>query len=137
MININITVDSTETIGLLERLNEKNKNWKQELIDIGSTLLRSFDLNFTEQGRPIKWVQSERAKKRGGMTLVDTGRLRSSSTVIAYENNIFEVTEKTLNAGSDLEYAKYLQADRPFIMLQEQDYKEIENIMIKGIDEIL
>lgn len=62
-----------------------------------------FQDSFTNQGFTdktlIKWQPSRVAKKRGGATLVDSGRLRGSIRVTNVTSNSFRV-------GSDVPYAE-------------------------------
>lgn len=53
---------------------------KKKLFDrIWFTVMsKSIALNFKGGGRPKKWARSQRAIKQGGVTLSDTGRLKSS-----------------------------------------------------------
>lgn len=115
----------------------KNRDWSQELFDIGILLLRSVDLNFRDQGRPTRWKESKAAQQRNGMTLVDTGRLRRSVSVFGNEDNIFKLTPSHLQLSTDVEYAKYLQEDRPFLMIQEEDIRNMEKVINRTIERIL
>ena len=114
----------------------KNRNWSQELFDIGIILLRSQDLNFRDQGRPDRWVPTQAALNRNGMTLVNTGRLRRSVSILGNEDNIFTLKPLSLTISSDVPYAKYHQEERPFLMIQEEDIRNMELIMNKAIERI-
>lgn len=62
-----------------------------------------FQDSFVNQGFTdktlVKWQQSRAAKRRGGATLVDSGRLRGSIRVTNVNQNSFRV-------GSDVPYAE-------------------------------
>lgn len=120
-----------------QNLELKNRDWSQELFDIGILLLRSVDLNFRDQGRPTRWKQSKSAQERNGMTLVDTGRLRRSVSVFGDPDNKFKVTPVRLQISTDVEYAKYLQEDRPFLMVQDEDLVNMEKVINRTIERIL
>lgn len=137
---MDINVDITGLASLRARFSNlqlKNRDWSQELFDIGLLLLRSVDLNFRDQGRPDKWKESAVAQQRNGMTLVDTGRLRRSVSVFGDEDNVFKVLPSKLTISTDVEYAKYLQEDRPFLMIQEEDIKNMERVINRTIERIL
>ena len=135
-MNIEIDINSFGTQELLRKLEAKQNNWTQELYDIGAVMLRSIDQNFTQQGRPTRWQPSQAALKRNGMTLVDTGRLRRSVSIIGDPDNIFKMTNNSLRMSTDVPYAKYLQEDRPFLMVQDEDIKMMEQIIIRGLNNL-
>ncbi len=113
-MDIRIDIQSKLTTDLIAKLATKQDNWKQELHDIGILLLRSIDKNFTYQGRPVRWKQSQSAINRHGMTLVDTGRLRRSVTVVGGSDNVFDLNPTILKMSTQVPYAKYLQEPWPF-----------------------
>lgn len=134
-IDVNVTgLDALKA--KFQRFQVKQRNWSQELFDIGILLLRSQDLNFRDQGRPDRWTPSQAAINRNGMTLVDTGRLRRSVSILGNEDNIFKVQPLSLVISTDVPYAKYLQDERPFLMIQEEDIRNMELIMNKAIERI-
>lgn len=135
-MNIDIDINLGSTQELLRKLALKQGNWKQELYDIGVYMLRSIDLNFAQQGRPIQWVPSFAAQQRNGMTLVDTGRLRRSVSILGDSDNVFDLENTRLRMSTDVEYAKYLQDDRPFLMVQDQDITVMQNIVSRGLDRL-
>lgn len=120
----------------IQKLQAKQGDWSRELTDIGLLLLRSVDKNFQQQGRPTRWRQSQAARNRNGMTLIDTGRLRRSTTISADPNNIFRVSNNELNISSQVPYAKYLQKDRPFLMIQDEDIRNIERYLLNVINNL-
>lgn len=120
----------------IQKLQAKQGDWSRELTDIGLLLLRSVDKNFQQQGRPTRWQQSQAARNRNGMTLIDTGRLRRSTTISGDPNNIFRVSNNELNISSQVPYAKYLQKDRPFLMIQDEDIRNIERYLLNVINNL-
>lgn len=146
MIDISVSWDNPEKLGAIENLKKRfDKGFKKELDqDVSIIVLRSLDLNFKMQGRPTKWIPSKAAKARNGMTLVDTGRLRRSLSVKGDTNQFYKVGRYTLSVGSKLPYAKthdqgltvrlwgkypYKFPERPFIMLQEKDRQNINDLI--------
>lgn len=89
-VRLKITIDETPLISALDRI-EKGMVDTTPLMDaIGAVLVegtqRRFETGTTPRGR--KWKQSLRAKERGGITLVDTGRLLSSITHAADKDEV-------------------------------------------------
>lgn len=134
MIDVDINLGNTQE--LLRKLALKQNDWKQELHDIGILMLRSIDKNFTEQGRPIRWVPSLAAQQRNGMTLVDTGRLRRSVSILGDTDNIFDLENTRLRMSTDVEYAKYLHNDRPFLVVQDEDIRNMQDIITRSLDRL-
>lgn len=67
------------------------------LEEIGEIVKLSVKRNFEDGGRPGKWKTSKRAAAQGGVTLSDTGRLRSSITSL--------VSGKVVEIGTNVKYA--------------------------------
>ena len=133
---VNIDLDSALVNEKLEKIAQKQGNWTQELYDSGLYMLRSMDLNFAMQGRPTRWNQSLAAQNRQGMTLVDTGRLRRSVTSIVSSDTRWNLKKDSLSISTNVPYAKYLQEERPFLMIQEQDIQNIINIFRNSIESL-
>lgn len=133
---VNIDLDSALVNEKLEKIAQKQGNWTQELYDSGVYMLRSMDLNFAMQGRPTRWNPSLAAQKRQGMTLVDTGRLRRSLTSIVTGDTRWDLKKDSLSISTNVPYAKYLQEERPFLMIQEQDIQNIINIFRNSIESL-
>lgn len=133
---VNIDLDSALVNEKLEKIAQKQGNWTQELYDSGVYMLRSMDLNFAMQGRPTRWNPSLAAQKRQGMTLVDTGRLRRSVTSIVSGDTRWNLKKDSLSIGTNVPYGKYLQEERPFLMIQEQDIQNIINIFRNSIESL-
>ena len=133
---VNIDLDSALVNEKLEKIAQKQGDWTQELYDSGIYMLRSMDLNFAMQGRPNRWTQSLAAQKRQGMTLVDTGRLRRSVTSIVSSDTRWRLKKDSLSISTNVPYAKYLQEERPFLMIQEEDIQNIINIFRNTIESL-
>jgi phage gpG-like protein len=135
-MDIEININSFDTQELLRKLQLKQNDWTQELYDIGVLMLRSIDLNFDRQGRPTAWTPSQAAQKRNGMTLVDTGRLRRSVSILGDPDNLFDLKKTSLKMSTDVDYAKYLHEERPFLVVQDEDLRNMEQIVIRGLDNL-
>lgn len=90
---------------LLKNCNNLKKTLKVIARDMKNETLRNFDNEKSYLG--IRWKKSNRAKKDGGKTLQDTGRLYNSFTRYS-DNNVARVGTKiiyarTLNKGIDKE----------------------------------
>ena len=116
-------------------------NFKPLYQEIGEIILSSIAANFRVGGRysigpdgePTggnwKWPISGRAEKQSGQTLVDTRQLASSITA--------DVTEFGLTIGTNKVYAAIHQyggtasettlPPRPFLVIQEEDFEEIQD----------
>jgi phage gpG-like protein len=146
MIDISVTWENPEKLAAIENLKKRfDKGFKKDLDqDVSIIVLRSLDLNFRDQGRPTRWIPSKAAKARNGMTLVDTGRLRRSLSVKGDPNQFYKVGKYELSVGSKLPYARthdqgltvrlwgktpYKFPERPFIMLQEKDRQNINDLI--------
>ncbi|MDK4689700.1 phage virion morphogenesis protein [Kingella negevensis] len=68
--------------------------------EVGRKLETSVIQNYNQQRSPsgVPWIQSQRAKKDGGKTLIDTGRMLASLTMVS---------------GSDFVEVGYPQGDIP------------------------
>src|SRR4030065_672486 len=77
-IKINVRIDDAEVKALLTRLKERVEDLTPVMQTIGQIVRTSVGKNFEQGGRPSKWGTSQRAKRSGGLTLVDTARLKNS-----------------------------------------------------------
>lgn len=134
-----IDIQSRLTQEMLIALANK-KTFRKELTDSAIVVLRSIDKNFLEGGRPDEWEESFAAKKRrdtfgNSMTLVDTGRLRRSSTIIGDPENIHKIynQDTILTLSTRVPYAVYLHDERPWMMIQDEDIDPILDIFQRGI----
>jgi len=80
------------------QLVNKLEHIEQPLQEVAVVFGSSIKQNFREGGRPDRWTQSRRAKREGGQTLIDTGRLMKDSSMP-------QVQGKTIVLGSTLKYA--------------------------------
>jgi phage gpG-like protein len=149
-LNLNISGDAQEKIN---RLSAKVKDFKPELEgDISIIMMRSFDKNFTNGGRPNKWPESKAAIARSGQTLIDSGRLRRSLSTRGNPDQFYEVGKLNLKIGTTVPYAithnngltvkifgrtNYKFPERPFVLIQPEDEVAINQVIIKGIEDVL
>jgi phage gpG-like protein len=129
-MNVDFSVDTLGVREALSAMQSRMSDFTPLLYDIGVYMLRSIDLNFLEQGRPDPWKQSKAAIDRQGMTLMDTGRLRASVSIMGDPNNIFETSPNALRMSTDIPYAKYLHEERPFFVVQEEDVSIMEQMTV-------
>lgn len=152
-----VTVEDRELSAMIARLQKRLGDMTSAMDEIGGAVKLSVKRNFEEQGRPQRWKSSRRAQRSGGVTLSDTGRLRSSFT---HRPESHQVT-----IGTNVRYAAILHFGgrtparrivarngkalnipgiglrravnhpgsnipaRPFLMLQEQDVATIGKIV--------
>ena len=75
---IDVEIKKEAVIGLLSDIKEKTGNLQPAMWLVSEIMKRSIVQNFLSEGRP-KWdPRSQRAIKKGGITLSDTGHLRDS-----------------------------------------------------------
>lgn len=131
MILINIGTERKEVQAMLARLDHRVKNLRPAMSVVGQVVRGSVIRNFMVGGRPEKWKPSVRAKKQGGKTLVDTGRLRSSIASRAFPDHV--------EIGTNVQYAVMHQLGtrffpaRPFLVVQEEDWPEIDAAFARHI----
>lgn len=91
--------DDADLGAALTRLVERLRHPKRALDEIGAQLVSSTRLRFVTQSAPdgAPWKPSARARRQGGQTLSDTGRLRRSITA--------RVTPRGLQVGTNVAYA--------------------------------
>lgn len=73
-----ITVDDREAKGTFRRLTEKVQDMTPLMETIGELGVTSIMRNFEKGGRPDRWKPSQRVQKKGGKTLIKSGRLMHS-----------------------------------------------------------
>ena len=124
-----VTSGNVEVV--LAQLLEKLRDKQPVLKAAGRIVQQSIKRNFAESGRPEKWAKLKRpSKKRGGKSakpLVDTGRLMNSFT--SGGDSAYELKEGELDAGTNVEYAKYHDPFRPFMVVQDEDIEDIEEFI--------
>jgi phage virion morphogenesis protein len=87
-MQITITAKNEQVQQMLRQLSERMRNLTPAMKDIGEIVRASIGKNFAATGRPEKWPESQRVKKKGGQTLSRTGRLRRSFTVKASRDRV-------------------------------------------------
>ena len=140
MAGVAIRVDAARLRRKLMRAAKHAEHMQQAWSDVGEVLLRSIRRNFADGGRPGKWPPSRRGAagnskrrkgKRGGKTLIDTGRLLNSIT--------YRATSRFVDVGTNVIYAATHQFGRgaiparPFIMINDDDREPINKIMARWI----
>lgn len=101
MVKITITVDSARIKEQLAKLHSRIKNRQPLTRNIASILHDEIEQNFEEEGRPVKWEQSKRAKKAGGKTLQDSGQLVGSITERSDNDTAIAGTNKAYAAAQN------------------------------------
>lgn len=146
MFGITLEWEDPEKLKAVQDINKRFQKGFKDVLDndISLIVLRSLDMNFRDQGRPVKWQPSKRAIAQNGMTLVNTGRLRRSLTIKGDPNQFYKVSKYQLSVGSKLPYAKthdqgltvklwgkypYKFPQRQFILLQDKDREQITDII--------
>lgn len=97
---ITVDLDDRELTALINRLQLKLGDMTAAMDEIGGAVKLSVKRNFEEQGRPSRWQPSRRARREGGQTLSDTGRLRNS---FSHRPEAHQVT-----IGTNVRYAAIL-----------------------------
>ena len=130
--SVTIAGDAAQQIAaLLTRLQNKQPILKAA----GRIVQQSIKRNFVAQGRPTKWrgwsQKHPPSKKRGGRSaklLRDTNILMNSFTS-GDPNAEYELKESELDVGTNVEYAKYHDPTRPFMLVQDEDVEDIEEFI--------
>lgn len=146
--SVAVTGDAAQQIAaLLTRLQNKQPVLKAA----GRIVQQSVKRNFADGGRPTKWAPLKKkwaerkgnkkvgarsslvypSKKRGGLSakpLVDTARLMNSFTSGSGDAE-WELKESELDVGTNVEYAKYHDPTRPFMLVQDEDVEDIEEFI--------
>ncbi|MDA8170309.1 MAG: phage virion morphogenesis protein [Nitrospiraceae bacterium] len=85
---IQLSVDDREALGAISRLAEKGRDMTPLMETLGETIRSSVVRNFEAGGRPDRWPKSQRVIKKGGKTLIKSGRLMNSIHARAYPNMV-------------------------------------------------
>lgn len=111
-------VNAVNSLGEKKRINR----------DIGQKLVASTKARFDECVSPggEKWKTSERVKKAGGKTMIDSGKLKNSIRYKATRKSV-KVYPKAVN------YAGYAQAERPFIGISSEDKDMIKDAVSEHV----
>ncbi len=75
---INLKIDDREVKDTFRRLTEKVADMTPLMETIGEVGVTSIMRNFQAGGRPDRWTPSQRVQKKGGKTLIKSGRLMHS-----------------------------------------------------------
>jgi phage gpG-like protein len=81
----------------MRAMGKRARNLEPALKIGGERMIASKEQTFRVGGRPEKWEPSQRVKKQGGKTLIQTGELKNSVWYLA--------DNKTLRVGSNKKYA--------------------------------
>lgn len=134
---------------LLEELNKKTlsnlKNKQQIENKIGVVLLKNSKQSFPNQKSPEgkKWKRSTAAKKRKGLTLVDTGELSEGLEIKNVSSEIIGIVASDIadEYGYKHQFGGFIRTSdgdeiplppRPFAGLTEEGKKEVIKIIIEG-----
>ena len=114
MIELQMTVDSKEFHKQMRTLDRQNANIKPLFKRFQAIMIRSFNENFRQRGRPQKWMPLSAwtiagRRKHSDAPLQDTGQLRASCTVEGAKGNITRFRQNSLVMGTNLKQAKWLQ----------------------------
>jgi len=103
---LEITHTAPELMKQLGEAAYASSNPKKVFQIVKSRLLTSIDLNFIEQRTPKgnPWPLSKAARRRGGKTLMDTGRLRASNQIRIMGNELW-LQNKTPYASDMQDYS--------------------------------
>lgn len=80
MISTTVKVNDKAVQKLFDKMIANGQNLRPVLRSIGRLGVESVKENFDAGGRPKRWKKSARAKKQGGQTLQDDGKLKGSIT---------------------------------------------------------
>ena len=115
-----------EILRVLKRLEKANFDLRGPMGAIGIHMLKSFNDNFMAQGIPelgIRWTglsqwtlrgrkkrttRGRRKRNRGKFgdkILMDTGIMRMSTTSKSHPNNVFDIDNTSVEAGTNINYA--------------------------------
>lgn len=72
---VEVKIDDREIREVLDRMAAKTRDASPFMRDAAAIMKSAVQENFIKEGRPERWKQSKRARKEGGQTLRDTGRL--------------------------------------------------------------
>lgn len=102
-------VDLNSLNRTLGEMISRASNPQKPLTEIGGIMVSEIMENFRVGGRPDKWKESQRAKRKGGQTLVDTTALM--------RGNVFEVADGSVSAGPTMVGKNHITDPRVFKLL--------------------
>jgi phage virion morphogenesis protein len=87
---ITVTIDDAALLAELDRLGAAAAGPRPALERIGAHLEFTTQLRFERENSPDgkRWSPSKRARKQGGQTLTDSGRLRASITHVIHDTAV-------------------------------------------------
>lgn len=137
-VAIQVKVEDGEIKALLGRLSQRTKDLTPVMRTIGQIIRSSVIKNFEEGGRPKKWQPSQRALMAGGLTLVDSGRLKNSINAKASSDRVEIGTNVIYGAihqlgGKAGRGKKVSIPARPFLAVQTEDWTEIKKAITDHI----
>ena len=146
---------------VLQDLDRRLRDFGPVRRDFGERMLRSIQKNFSAGGRPEAWAPSQRVLKRGGKTLINSGRLKNSITyrlegqdLVVGTNVVYaaahqfgvdkqvsgpahtkqSVDGRRLRVGSKSRHMR--RPARPFLLIQDEDLvylgKQIKRHLLRG-----
>lgn len=137
---------------LLNRVSARIADMTPVMRDVATDVRLSVIQNFLSQGRPVRWVQSLRARRDGGFTLIDTGKLIRSFRISATPSEAVVFTEVpyatthhfgakkgafgvfTTRSGKNMPVPFGPIPARPFMMLQDEDKGVIMKKLVKRVE---
>ena len=110
---------------------------------IADIINTSIDTNFQEGGRygsdneygggSQKWAPSQRAIEEGGKTGLDTGRMGASIQVIPQGGTSVIISSGGVEYLPYFHYGTSRQVPRPVIVLQNEDFEEINHVIAEHV----
>lgn len=144
-MDIKVEIKDSDVKQLLKRLSAKAANAQPAMREIAELVRSSVLKNFMEGGRPQRWkalAASTIRKKRGGagQILIDSARLRNSihasSTVtqaIVGTNTRYAAIHQF--GGMAGRGGKVRIPARPYLMIQDEDWPGIKDILLRHLME--
>lgn len=133
MAEVKITENINKNLDILLR---KLKNPQQAFKKIGQLEKAETQLRFRNQndpsGRP--WKKSKRAKREGGKTLVDTGRLRSSIAFITTNTDVFIGTNVVYADTHQFGLEKLNIPQRAFLGVNKKTQSNVRSVLKRFLD---
>lgn len=152
MTTATIEINDQGLKDLLNRVAARIEDMTPVMRDVATDVRLSVVQNFLSQGRPVRWVQSLRARRDGGFTLIDTGRLINSFRIAAMPSEAVVFTDVpyatthhfgakkgafgvfTTRSGKTMPVPFGPIPARPFMMLQDEDNGVIMQKLVKRIE---
>lgn len=136
---VRVRVESTELKRALSAATRRARRMRPAWRQVGELLLRSIAENFSQEGRPRSWepwAPSTAARRGpGGRILDETGRLRSSIRARTDARGV--TVETSVRYGGFHQEGTRRMPARPFLLVQPEDEREIEDIIAQYLIEPL